>query len=170
MKSLRPCLFPVAVLFLLTAPALARTQTTTSRDAVHSNVAFGLRGGYTGWNGINQLHLGAHLKLGEILPSVNFTPNIEAGVGDDVTIVTVNGDVSYNFTELVEHPWNVYGGGSLSFNYFNPDGHDSSTDLGLSALLGLERTFANDRQAMVEIRLGIMDSPDFKLTFGYTLF
>ncbi len=74
------------------------------------------------------------------------------------------------FTEFFEHPWNLYGGGALSFNYLNPDGFGSTTDLGLSAVVGIERTLANGHETLVEIRLGVMDSPDFKLTFGYTFF
>lgn len=172
MKHLHPLLITVALLALLAAPVLAQTTEPQAEPVAsqHSDIAFGLRGGYTGWDGLSQLHLGAHLKMGEILPNVDFTPNIEAGFGDNVTVITVNGDVAYNFTEFVEQPWNVYGGGTLGFNYFNPDNGGSDTHLGLSALLGLERTLANDHEAMIEIRVGILDSPDFKLTFGYTFF
>lgn len=168
MKSLR--LFSLVVLLSALSAVGALAQTGTEGTTAHSDIAFGVRGGYTGWNGISQLHLGGHLKMGEVFPNVDFTPGLEAGFGDNITIITLNGDMTYNFTELVERPWNLYGGGSLSFNYFNPDGGGSDSHLGLSALLGLERTFANDHQGLVEVRVGIMDSPDFKLTFGYTLF
>ncbi len=168
MRILRPLAIALALCTLLTPPAFA--QTATADEGVHSNTAFGVRAGYTGWDGVSQLHIGAHLKLGEIFPNVRFTPNVEAGFGSDVTIITINGDLAYNFTELVEHPWSLYGGGSLSFNYFKLDGFDSATDLGLSLLMGLEHTFANEHEGLVEVRIGVMDSPDFKLTFGYTLF
>jgi len=146
----------------------ATTPQAASRSA--SNTPFGIRAGYTSWESINQFHVGGHVYLGELWPNVEFTPNIEVGFGDSVTIVTINGDVTYLFTEFVGFPWGLYGGGSLSFNYINPDWGDSETDLGLSGLVGMTYTFANDHKGMAEIRFGIMDSPGFKLTFGYTLF
>jgi hypothetical protein len=131
---------------------------------------FGIRAGYTSWESINQFHVGAHYYVGELWPNLEFTPNIEVGFGDSATIVTVNGDLAYNFTEFFSFPWSLYGGGSLSFNYVNPDGGDSNTDIGFSGLVGTTYTFANDHKGMAEIRFGIIDSPGFKLTFGYTLF
>lgn len=177
MKNLRPLIAAIALITLFTTPALCQTPVAAESTApayqnqpASTDIAFGVRGGYTGWNGLSQIHLGAHLKMGEIFPNVQFTPNIEAGFGDDVSIITVAGDLAYNFTELVAAPWNFYGGGSLSFNYYNPKDGGSETDIGLSAVAGLDYTFANEHQGMVEIRVGVMDSPDFKLTFGYTLF
>jgi hypothetical protein len=131
---------------------------------------FGIRAGYTSWESINQFHVGAHYYVGELWPNLEFTPNIEVGFGDSATIVTVNGDLAYNFTEFFSFPWSLYGGGSLSFNYVKPDGGDSNTDIGFSGLVGTTYTFANDHKGMAEIRFGIIDSPGFKLTFGYTLF
>ena len=143
------------------------TQTKTSTPG---NSPFGVRAGYTSWKSVNQGHFGAHLYLGELWPNVEFTPNVEIGLGDDVFIMTFNGDITYLFTEFFSHPWGLYGGGSLSFNLVNPQLGDTETDLGLSGLVGTKYTFANDHVGMAEIRIGIMDSPHFKLTFGYTLF
>ena len=161
---------PAAGRFVLVALLLAALPAGAQEAPVSSNIAFGARAGYTHWENVDQIHFGAHLKLGEILPNVRLTPGVEAGLGDGVTIITVNGDVTYDFTEFVAQPWNLYGGGSLSFNTFKPDAGDTATDIGLSALLGLERTLASGHRAMAEIRAGLIDSPGFKLTFGYTLF
>ncbi len=178
MKNLRPLFAALTLTILLCTPVLGQTPETSEpapsppvqSQPVQSNTAFGVRGGFTDWNGVSQIHLGAHLKIGEVFPNVQFTPNVEAGFGDDVTIITLNGDLAYNFTEFVAAPWNLYGGGALSFNYLNPQNGGSDTDIGLSALLGMEYAFANEHEGMVEIRVGLMDSPDFKLTFGYTLY
>jgi hypothetical protein len=134
------------------------------------NTPFGIRAGYTNWENINQGHVGAHVYLGELWPNVEFTPNVEIGLGDSVFIMTLNADLAYLFTEFFRHPWGLYGGGSLSFNLVNPQLGDTTTDLGLSALVGTTYTFANDHKGMAEIRVGILDSPTFKVTFGYTLF
>ncbi len=168
MRHLRPLAIALALTSLLAATTFA--QTTSESQGIQSNIAFGARSGYTNWDGVDQIHFGAHLKLGEVFPNVHFTPNVEAGLGGGATIIAINGDLAYSFTEFVTHPWNVYGGGSFALNFINPDLGDSDTSIGLSALLGLERTFANEHQGMVEMRVGVMDGPDFKLTFGYTLF
>jgi hypothetical protein len=135
-----------------------------------SNTPIGIRAGYTNWKNWDQFHFGAHAYLGELWPNIEFTPNIELGFGDDVFTMTLNGDVTYLFSEFVGYPWGLYGGGSLSFNLVNPDVGDSITDLGFSVLAGTRYTFSNDHIGMFEIRAGIIDSPDIKLTFGYTLF
>jgi hypothetical protein len=134
------------------------------------DMGFGLRTGFTNWGSVSQLHVGAHLKMGELFPGVYFTPNIEAGFGDNLTLIALNGDLAYSFTELVAFPWNLSAGGSLGFYYLDPKFGDTDTQLGVSALVGLERTLANDHQVLLEFRVGVMDSPDYKITVGYTLF
>ncbi|MBU8871050.1 MAG: hypothetical protein KOO60_09340 [Gemmatimonadales bacterium] len=133
-----------------------------------STPPLGVRCGLTDWNRIDQIHLGMDARMGEIFPSVEFTPNVELGLGDNATILTINGDVAYQFTELVTSPWGMYGGGALSIHFM--DVYDrADTDLGLNALFGFTKIFTNGHRGMAEIRLGVIDSPDFKLTFGYSL-
>jgi len=146
----------LAVLVAGAAPALGATP-------------LGLRAGYTSWENLDQFHFGGHVKLGDLFPNVAFTPGFELGFGDDVTVLTVNGDVAYRFTELSSAPWGLYGGGSLSFNFVDWDGN-SNTDLGLSLLAGTTYALDGGNELLGEIRLGLMDSPGFKLTFGYTFF
>ncbi len=146
------------LLIFATAPALAL------------DFPIGPRVGYTSWDGINQIHFGGHAKLGELFPNVELTPGVELGFGDGFTIITVNGDLAYQFTELTAEPWGLYGGGSLSLNYVDHDQVDANLDLGFSALVGATLQLDNGNEVLGEIRLGILDSPDFKLTFGYTFF
>jgi hypothetical protein len=151
-------LMPFVVLLALAAAGSAAATTPV-----------GVRAGITDWNQTNQVHLGLDFRLGEVLPNVEFTPNIELGMGDDTTILSINGDLAYQFTELVTSPWGLYGGGALSLHYLDFSNH-TDTDLGLNGLLGVTKVFTNGHLGLVEIRLGILDSPDFKLTFGYSLF
>lgn len=169
----------LSIIILLSATATfgqteteAEAEPVTSSSASRSvnNTPFGIRAGYTSWKDLEQFHVGGHVYLGELWPNVEFTPNLEVGFGDGATVMTLNGDLTYQFTEFVVSPWGLYGGGSLSFNWVKPDNGDSGTDLGLSALAGTTYLFANDHKGMAELRFGIMDSPSFKLTFGYTLF
>jgi hypothetical protein len=190
MKSLGR-IYPLLLIFLFTA-GTAVSQTDPVEENVEENTGqtesevgqvstekssrsphnkpFGVRAGYTHWKNVDQFHFGGHVYLGELWPNVIFTPNVEVGLGDDVFIMTINGDIAYLFTEFVSHPWGLYGGGSLSFNLVDPSDAKADTDLGLSGLVGTTYTFANDHRGMAEFRFGIMDSPAIKVTFGYTLF
>ena len=44
----------------------------------------GLRVGYTHGKTSNQVHSAPTCKLGELWPNVDFTPNMEVGLGDDL--------------------------------------------------------------------------------------
>lgn len=129
----------------------------------------GLRAGYTSWESIHQFHFGGHAKLGDLFPNVALVPGLEVGMGDDVTVVTANGDLVYRVTELSQAPWGPYAGGSLSFNFIDSDA-GSDSDLGLSAVGGTTYALDNGNEVFVELRLGIMDSPGLKITAGYTFF
>jgi len=130
----------------------------------------GVRAGYTSWESVNQFHFGGHVKLGDLFPNVALTPNLELGFGDHATVVTVNGDLVYRFTELANAPWGPYAGGCLSFIYVDFSGVASDTNLGLSGVVGTTYALGSGNEVFAEIRLGIMDSPGFKFTVGYTFF
>ncbi len=159
-----------ALVALLVACGSAAAQTPATDETGGPAIPLGLRAGYTSWESWSQMHFGVHAKLGDIFPNVQLTPNLEMGFGDDLTLIMLNGDLSYRFTELVSRPWEFYGGGSLSLAYINPGPADADMQLGLSLLAGLGKTLAGGDEIMVETRFGILDSPGFKLTFGYTFF
>jgi hypothetical protein len=167
MKTSARILFALAIAALAAVPALAQDEAGGANPTLQK---FGLRAGWTSWNSLNQFHFGAHYLAGELFPNVEFTPNLEVGIGDGATIWTFQGDLAYQFTELVQKPWGFYGGGCLGFNIVDPEFGDSQTDLGLSLIAGGKYHFAGGRQGMVEVRVGVLDSPDFKLTVGTTLF
>lgn len=163
MKTLgRSCLFLILMLF---SASLSSGQTSSAHDT-----PFGVRAGYTNWRSYSQPHVGGHAYIGELWPNIEFTPNFELGFGDNVFIMTLNGDLTYLFSDFVRHPWGLYGGGSLSFNLVNPKIEKTRTDIGFSVLLGTRYTFSNDHIGMFELRAGVIDSPHIKATFGYTLF
>ena len=156
---------------------MIRTSTTvflllvlTATPALSLDLPVGPRIGYTHWDGINQLHFGGHVKLGELFPNVELTPGLEMGFSNGYTVIIINGDLAYQFTELTSAPWGFYGGGSLSLNYLDHDLLEGNMDLGLSALVGATRQLGNGNEVLGEVRMGILDSPEFKITFGYTFF
>ena len=129
----------------------------------------GPRAGYTHHKGLDQWHVGAHARLGELFPNVEATPGVELGFGSHTAFVTVNGDATYRATELVASPWGLHLGGSLSFNYFDWR-QGSDVHLGLSALAAVSRELGLGQEVFGEVRIGILDSPRLKVTFGVTFF
>ena len=160
----------IPAVFLLLIWATCGIAQDTDADSGGLPFPTGPRVRYTSFDGISQMHFGAHAKLSDLFPNVQFTPNIEMGFGDDLTLVTLQGDLSYRFTELVSFPWELYGGGCLALNYLKPANFDSDFQLGLSALAGISKALNNGDELLLETRFGILDSPDFKLTLGYTFF
>ncbi|MGD9548783.1 MAG: hypothetical protein AB7V45_14745 [Candidatus Krumholzibacteriia bacterium] len=129
-----------------------------------------VRGGVTHWNNLNQFHFGVQTDFGELRPSIALLPSVELGFGDSLTFLTIHGDLVYRFTEVTTPPWGLYGGGGLSLNFMDADHGGSDTDLGLSAMAGFTREFANGHRGLFELRFGLIDYPDLKITFGYSVF
>lgn len=148
---------------------IAALVLVTAASALAERPPLGLRAGYTSWNSIHQFHFGGHAKLGDLFPNVALIPNLEVGMGDNVTVITANGDLVYRVTELTEAPWGPYVGGSLSLNIVDTDA-GSDSDLGLSAVGGTTYLLDNGNEVFGELRVGIMDSPGLKITVGYTFF
>jgi hypothetical protein len=130
----------------------------------------GVRVGYTSWENIGQMHFGAHVQMGEVMENISFTPNLELGLGDNLTVAALNGDLTWSFSEMTTGSWDLYAGGSLGLIWVDPEAGDANTDLGLSALGGLTHHFANGHDGLVEVRAGLLDSPGLKITVGYNLF
>lgn len=157
---------PIATLAALAALVCASAVSAAENDRHPLMV----RGGMTHWNNLNQLHLGVQSDLGELRPNIALLPSVELGFGDSLTLLTIHGDLVYRFTEVTTRPWGLYGGGGLSFNFLDADHGGSDTDLGLSAVGGLTREFSNGHQGLFELRFGLIDYPDLKITFGYSVF
>jgi hypothetical protein len=65
-----------------------------------------------------------------------FNPNVEAAFGDDANVVSLNGDIHYDFAETRDVTFWMGGGPALVMTH--PDGpEDSDTDAGLNLLTGV---------------------------------
>ncbi len=129
---------------------------------------FGLRGGLS--LSPDQFHFGAHVDLGPQIDMVRIVPNIEIGLGDNATLIALNSDFIYDFPET---PWSA--GAELGINIYSFDVpnipgieiDDTSTDIGLSILGDYHLTLNSGRILLLEAKLGLSDSPDFKFTVGW---
>jgi hypothetical protein len=133
-------------------------------------MALGPRIGYTDDEDFNQIHIGFHMELAEPIIGVKFNPNLEVGFGDDVTLLAFNGDFLYTFPELATNDWSFYAGGGLALNIAKVDKGDDHKDLGLNAVGGIVRKLEGGSDVFLELRLGLEDSPGFKITTGLIFF
>jgi hypothetical protein len=131
---------------------------------------WGLRAGAT--FDPDQFHVGAHIYAGELFDRGYFLPNVEIGFGDNMTLIALNPELVYRFAHRTDSRWGFYVGGGLGINIYNWDNdhnnHDSETDLGLNLLGGMLRSLSSGNELFLELKLGLADSPDAKLTVGLT--
>jgi hypothetical protein len=115
----------------------------------------------------DQVYFGGHVETSPLVERLRFRPNVEIGIGDDVTLIGINFEFTYSFT--ANRPWNVYVGAGPAINVYdfddeaNLDG-GSETEAGFNFLVG-----ARHRNGLFfEMKVGAMDSPDLKFGVGYT--
>ena len=124
--------------------------------------------GYTGDSDYKQWFVGGQLEVADLLPRTTLTPNIEIGFGDNITILALNLDLFYDFTELATHDWSFYAGAGVALNHFNPQDSDANTQFGLNIAGGVGYMLTSGNKLFGELRFGLEDSPDFKLALGFT--
>ncbi len=144
-------------------------------EAESKSLDIGARAGYS--ISPDQFFLGAHMDLGKLVGPMRLVPNIEIGFGNDLTTMCFNGDLIYDFEDT---PWGVGGelgiihtswdDGGLSDIPGYEDIDSSSTDIGLSALGNYRLEMSNGKILLLEGKIGLANSPDFKLTVGYNFF
>ena len=145
--TLLPALIAAAALLSTAAPAAAQ--------------AGGVRGGVS--VDPDQFYLGGHYETGPLVDRLHFKPNIEAGFGDDLTLIAINFEFVYKFPS--KGPWNLYAGGGPAINFFSFDNvDDSETEPGFNVLVGAEARSG----LFFEMKIGAIDSPDLKFGVGWT--
>ena len=139
----------VAAVVVAAVPSLASAQ------------AGGVRGG--GSVDPDQFYLGGHYETGPLVDRLHFKPNIEAGFGDDLTLIAINFEFVYKFPSRAA--WNLYAGGGPAINIYSFDDlDDTETEPGFNILLGAE----SRRGLFFEMKVGAIDSPDLKFGVGWT--
>jgi hypothetical protein len=109
----------------------------------------------------DQFYLGGHYESNALVDRLHFKPNAEIGFGDDITTFALNFEFVYKMP--VSGPWTLYAGGGPAVNIYSFD-DDSDAEGGLNFLFGAETA----RGLFFEVKLGAIDSPDFKFGVGYT--
>ena len=145
---------------------------TMIAGAAQAATAWGVRGGIT--SNPDQVHVGVHVNGGELFTDGWFIPNLEVGFGDHLTLVALNPELVYKFSKRGTSDWGFYVGGGLGVNFYNFDnnvpGDDSETRVGLNFLGGMSRKLSAGNDFFLELKLGAQDSPDTKVTAGFTFY
>lgn len=142
------------ILAVLTAlPAVASAQSTGIRAGVSIDP--------------DQFYFGGHFESDALADRVHFRPNIEAGLGNDLTLIALNFEFVYKFPQ--RNQWRIYAGGGPAVNFFSfdrgPDrDNDTESEAGLNFLIGVEH-----RQGLFfEFKVGAIDSPELKFGVGWS--
>ena len=109
----------------------------------------------------DQVFFGGHVETSPLIDRLRFRPNVDIGLGDNITLIGFNFDFTYRFTE--GRPWNLYAGAGPALNWFDVN-DNSTTEGGFNILIG-----ARQRDGLFfEMKVGMVDSPDLKFGVGYT--
>ncbi|MCU0242304.1 MAG: hypothetical protein MUF51_07760 [Vicinamibacteria bacterium] len=128
-----------------------------------SQRGFGLRGGMS--IDPDQVYFGMHTDAGPVADRLWFRPNVEVGVGDHLTLISMNGEFAY-WLPRSRSQWQAYVGGGPAINLYSwrGDAHDSEMQAGLNFMLGC----AHRDGLFVEFKVGAFDSPELRFGIGYT--
>jgi hypothetical protein len=116
----------------------------------------------------DQFYIGGHVAVAEIEKNFWFRPGADVGFGNSATVFTLNGDFVYN-VDLRKNPWTAYFGGGpalviATFHRDAPLSNNTDVGPGFHFLAGIRKP----KGIFAEIKVGLMDSPEFKLGIGYS--
>ena len=124
----------------------------------------GVRGGVSAQP--DQFFVGLHVVTRPLFDRVVFRPNVEAGFGDGLTLIAINGEFVYR-QPINRQPWSLIvggGPGAVIRRYDKDRGGRTDSGPGLNLLAGLEHSGG----FFAEVKAGFIDSPAFKFTLGFT--
>lgn len=117
----------------------------------------------------DQFHFGGHIDFGDISPRLMILPNLEIGIGDNLTTIAPSFELDYRFREDWG-VWTPYLGGGIGPIFYSPENGDSYSKVGVYMQFGVGKGSINNRAGhfFIEGKLGLVDAPDFKATVGWT--
>ena len=109
----------------------------------------------------DQFYFGGHYETAPLVDRLRFRPNLEVGLGDDVTLIGFNIEFAYVFP--TKNDWQFYAGGGPALNIVDVN-DDTDTEAGFNFLVG-----AQTRKGLFfEFKVGLESSPDLKFGVGFT--
>jgi len=117
----------------------------------------------------DQFHFGGHIDFGDLAENLMILPNLEIGIGDNLTTVAPSFELDYRFRSDWG-AWTPYLGGGIGPVFYSAKHGGSSSELGLYLQFGIGRGSSGSQSGhfFIEGKLGLVDAPDFKATVGWT--
>ena len=109
----------------------------------------------------DQFYFGGHVETAPLVDRLRFKPNVEIGVGNNVTVVALNLEFAYVFPS--QRAWNVYAGAGPALIIVDTAANTNSGG-GFNMLMGV----SHQSGLFAEFKVGVVDSPDFKVGVGYS--
>lgn len=121
----------------------------------------------------DQIVFGGQLMFPEVAENLSFDPSVELGLGDDLTIFSINGDFHYHF-DVSGSNWRPYAGAGATLSFISWDDDDfpgnrddSELEAGGGIVIGAGVPTRGGDRFFGELKLGLGDVPDFKLMVGW---
>ncbi len=108
----------------------------------------------------DQIYGGLRMDLGTLFPGWHLVAIGDLGVGEDLTVLTLSGDLTYHFS--LGGSLRMYTGFGIGYNWALGE---STIGIGLQIPVGLEL----DDGYFIEARIGFENNPDFRLNIGMYL-
>jgi hypothetical protein len=124
----------------------------------------------------DQFAFGGQLAITGFAHNWSFNPNIDLGLGDNQTVISLNADANYH-VPLQDFEWVPYFGFGLGLNFWEadvpslpgtPSQSVSNTGFGANIIGGFSMPATQNGNFFGEMRFGIgSDMPTFKLMAGW---
>lgn len=108
----------------------------------------------------DQFYFGGHFETRPLVENLHFRPNVEIGIGNDLTLVGINFELAYKFK--TNKAWHPYALGGPALNIVHSNGN-SEAQGGFNFGAGLEHRGG----LFGEVKVGVIDSASFKFGIGY---
>jgi hypothetical protein len=109
----------------------------------------------------DQFYFGGHVETPPLVDRLRFRPNVEIGLGDDVTLIAFNFEFAYFFPS--RQAWQLYAGAGPALNIIDTES-DTDTEGGFNILIGAQHRGG----LFFEFKVGAVESPNLKFGVGYS--
>jgi len=128
-----------------------------------AGMAIGPRTGYDFDS--EELIIGGEAELGRVFQNFLFAPSLDFELGDN-SFTALNADFRLYLFHLPETGLHFYGSAGPTILLDSPGRGNDDTEIGLSLVAGMKIPMKSESRYNLELRFGIGDIPDLKLTLG----
>jgi len=128
-----------------------------------AGAAIGPRAGYD--FDTEELVIGGEAELGRVFQNFLFAPSLDFELGDN-SFTALNADFRLYLFHLPETGLHFYGSAGPTILLDSPGRGNNDTEIGLNLVAGMKIPMKSESRYNLELRFGIGDIPDLKLTLG----